>query len=150
MSTSLSPFRNARLNWRRVTLLVLIVAGCCAGSGCNSVRRRMTVRSDPPGALVMFEGREVGVTPVSVDFTYYGTREMTLVKDGYETLTVMQAVNTPAHQYFPIDFVSDNLLPFRVRDRHEFSFKLEPKTLLPDNELLDRAGGLRTESQLAP
>ena len=60
------------------------------GSGC--VSRRMMVYSDPPGALVLLEGQEVGYTPVAVDFLYYGTRELTLIKDGYETKTVLQKV----------------------------------------------------------
>ena len=48
----------------------------CAASGC--VSRRMTIHSNPPGALVLLDGKEIGYTPCSADFLYYGTREVTL------------------------------------------------------------------------
>lgn len=113
-------------------------------SGC--VNRRLTVRSDPPGALVRLDGEDIGYTPVSRDFTYYGTREVTLVKDGYETLTTLQTVPRPWYQYFPIDLVADNLLPFRVTNRHDYTYRLNPKVIVPNDEILNRANGLRSEA----
>ena len=110
----------------------------------------MTVRSDPPGALVLLEGQEVGYTPVSLDFTYYGTREITLIKDGYETLTVMQKVPTPWYQRAGLDFVSENLSPFKIRNQHEFTYNLQQQMIVTNQELLERANGLRNESQVAP
>ena len=73
------------------------------------MHRRLTIRSDPPGALVRLEGEDIGYTPVSIDYTYYGTREITLLKDGYETRTVMQPISAPWYQVLPFEFVSDNL-----------------------------------------
>ena len=55
----------------------------------------MTIRSNPPGALVYVDDYTIGVTPVSTSFIYYGTRKIRLVKDGYETLTVMQPISPP-------------------------------------------------------
>ena len=103
---------------RRTATIVLLLLAVAGSSGC--MYRRLTIRSDPPGALVMIDGREVGFTPYSTDFIYYGTREITLIKDGYETLTVMQPVPPPWYQIPPLDFVSDNFLPFKVTNRHEF------------------------------
>lgn len=114
------------------------------------MHRRMTVRSDPPGALVLVDGTEVGYTPAQVDFTYYGTREISLVKDGYETLTVMQKVPTPWYQVPPVDFVSDNFLPVKVTNRHEFLYTMQPQVVVPTDELLKRADGLRSETQWQP
>ena len=128
--------------WVRVLGLLLAVA-CC--SGC--MYRRLTVRSDPPGALVIIDGREAGFTPFTTDFVYYGTREITLVKDGYETLTVMQPVPPPWYQVVPLDFVSDNFLPFKVTNRHEYVYALEPQQVPQVEELLDRANHLRSETQ---
>ena len=118
--------------------------------GCGSVHRRMMIRSDPPGALVLVEGEEKGYTPMAMDFTYYGTREFTLIKDGYETLTVIQKVKTPWYQIVPIDFFSDNLLPFKVTNRHELSYPLKRQVTVPEGELLDRANALRSETQIGP
>ena len=112
------------------------------------MHRRMTFRSNPPGALVLVDGQEIGFTPVSVDFTYYGTREITLIKDGYETLTVLQDVPAPWYQYVPLDFVSDNFLPYKVTNRHEFSYRLQRTTTVPTQELLDRANSLRSETRI--
>jgi hypothetical protein len=64
-------------------------------AACGCVQRRMTIRSDPPGALVYVDDYEIGNTPVSTDFVYYGTRKIRLVKDGYETLTVRQPFPVP-------------------------------------------------------
>ena len=68
----------------------------CTG-GC--VERQMTIRSDPPGALVYVDGYEIGITPVITPFTYYGQRKIRLVKDGYETLTVIQPVPPPWYEF---------------------------------------------------
>ncbi len=126
--------------WRGLLMLCLLPSGC--------MHRRMTIRSDPPGALVMLEGKEYGYTPVAIDFTYYGTREFTLVKDGYESLTVMQKVSPPWYQRFPIDFVSDNFVPFKVTNRQEFVYQMRPQEIVPTKALLDRAKGLRAEAQI--
>lgn len=112
------------------------------------MHRRMTIRSDPPGALVLLEGNEIGYTPVTVDFTYYGTREIKLVKDGFEPLTVMQKVPTPWYQVLPFEFVTDNLALQHVHDRREFSYQLQPQRIVPTQELLDRASGLRSSAQI--
>lgn len=129
--------------WSLFALLVLLAAG---QTGC--VHRRMTIRSVPSGALVKVDGEEIGYTPVSMDFTYYGTREISLTKDGYETQTVMQKVRSPWYQKFPLDAVSDNLLPFEVTNRHEFTYQLQPKVVVPTEELLNRGNLLRSETQI--
>src|SRR5262245_29457204 len=65
-------------------------------SGC--VERRMTIRTNVDnqgGALVYLDNEEVGISPVSTAFTYYADREIKLVKDGYETVTLVQPVRAP-------------------------------------------------------
>lgn len=127
------------------TGLLYAVCASVALPGC--VSRRMTIVSDPPGALVLLEGRELGYTPVSVDFTYYGTRELTLIKDGYETLTVAQAVQSPWYQAPVVEFFSDNLKPGHKTDRHLFQYVLQPSQIVPNQELLRRGEMLRGESR---
>jgi hypothetical protein len=126
--------------------LLTVAAGCLFASGC--VSRRMTIVSEPPGALVMLEGREIGYTPVSVDFTYYGTREFTLVKDGYETLTVNQPVAQPWYQLPVIDFFADNFTPGHVTDRHQFSYTMQPARIVPNDILRQRGEMLRGEARI--
>jgi hypothetical protein len=123
--------------------VLLLVAFCIVGRGC--VQRRMTIRSNPPGALVYVDDQPtpIGVTPVSHDFIYYGTRKFRLVKDGYETLTVMQSIPPPWYQYVPIDFVAENLVPGEIRDQHVLDFQLKPAMVVPPEQLLSRAEQLR-------
>jgi hypothetical protein len=130
------------MNWRTwlICLLVSLVA-----TGC--VRRRLTVRSEPPGATVYIDDQEIGQTPVSSAFTYYGTRKIQLVKDGYETLTVKQKFRAPWYQVPPLDFVSENLTTKELRDERIVEFELEPQRVVPVKELLGRADQLRQTTQ---
>ncbi len=116
--------------------------------GCQSVQRRMTIRSNPPGAMVLVDGREIGYTPASVDFTYYATREVTLVKDGYETLTTLQSFEKPWYQYPGIEFVSDNLLPVTVTNRHDLTYNMRPTVPQPTGDLRGRADAFRSRAMI--
>ena len=120
-------------------LAALVVCAC--GTGC--VRRRMTIRSNPPGALVYVDDYEIGTTPISQDFIYYGERKVRLVKDGYETLTVMQSIPTPWYQIPPLDFVTENMIPGKIRDHRTFNYQLTPQRIVPSEQLLSRAENLR-------
>mgnify|MGYP003390210842 CR=1 FL=1 len=113
--------------------------------GC--VHRRMTVHSNPSGARVLLDGDEVGETPTSVDFTHYGTREIVLQKDGYDTLKTLQRVPSPWYQIPPLDFFADNLLPYQLTNRHEFSYQLQPSPTVPSTQgLRERANSMRSDS----
>jgi hypothetical protein len=129
------------LGRRRWLLLLLVAMLCAPPAGC--VRRRLTVRSTPPGALVYVDGQFIGATPVSTDFTYYGTRNIELIKDGFETLRVKQRFNPPWYEAPGLDFVNENLNPHEIRDERELHFTLEAQRITPAAELLDRADYLR-------
>ena len=111
------------------------------GSGC--VYRRLTVRTNPPGAIVEVNGKRIGTSPASMDFTYYGTYEIKLSKPGFETLTIKQPVAPPWYQIPPLDAVSDNLIPVQVTNRHDFLWNLNP---LPAGTLHRRAFNPRQHS----
>lgn len=122
--------------WTALAALLL-----CSGTGC--VQRRLMIVSQPPGALVYVGNQEVGTTPVAVNFTYYGTRQIRLVKDGYETLTERIYVPPPWYQYPVADFVSENMVPWTISDRRTLDFALTP-TVVPSLEsIVDRAQELR-------
>jgi hypothetical protein len=116
--------------------------------GC--VRRRLNVRSNPPGALVYVDNQQIGTTPCSVDFTYYGTREIRLVKPGYETLTVNQPIPAPWYQIPPVDFISENLVPTKIRDNRTVTYNLAPQLVVPTEQLLGRANALRQDTLQYP
>jgi hypothetical protein len=124
-----------------IILLFFILSHFICLSGC--VRRRMTVRSNPPGATVYLDGKEIGRTPFSANFDFYGKREFRLVKDGYATKTVIKPVSMPWYEIPGIDFVSEILLPGKLTDHKFYEFDLEPERLVPNHELLARAEELR-------
>ncbi len=131
--------------WRPQRLAVLAaVALALALPGC--LHRRLMVRSDPPGAVVFVDDYEIGTTPVSHDFIYYGTRKIRLVKDGYETLTVLQPIPAPWYEWPPIDFFSENFVPGEIRDYHTLSYRLTPQVVVPVDELRQRAEQLRQDA----
>ena len=133
------------LSTRRSVWLLLAVLVITAPTGC--VRRRMTIRSNPPGAVVFVDERRIGVTPVSTSFTYYGTRDVQLVKDGYETVTEPHEFKTPWYQYPVVDFFAENLWPFEVRDERILDFNLPPQQTVPPTQVIQRAEQLRSEAQ---
>ncbi|MFT7642560.1 MAG: hypothetical protein ACI9G1_004318 [Pirellulaceae bacterium] len=129
------------LNWR---LLVALLAIVCL-TGC--VRRRLTVRSNPAGARVYIDDQEIGDTPTSVDYTYYGTRKIQLVKDGFRTETVKQEFSPPWYEYPPVDFFVENFWPWEIRDERAVDFQMVPQPIVSMEDLRLRAQNLRDRSQ---
>jgi hypothetical protein len=136
--------QTARLLVSRRAAIALLAAISLLPTGC--LRRRLFVQSNPPGAMVFVDNQQIGNTPCSVDFTYYGTRQIRLVKPGFETLTVNQPIPTPWYEVPPIDFVSDNLVPSKLIDHRTVAFNLQPQIVVPTDQLLDRANQLRQET----
>lgn len=110
-------------------------------TGC--VRRRITVRSNPPGAQVFIDEQPIGVTPVSANVIYYGTRKIHLVKDGFEPVTELHTFRAPWYQIPPLDFFSENLWPGEIRDERELNFQLAPRQVVPIQEIYRRGEQLR-------
>ena len=127
-------------SWLAVALLL-----ACLNTGC--VRRRMTIRSNPPGAQVFVDDQEIGTTPCSASYVYYGTRKLTLMKDGYRTETVFQKFNPPWYEIPPLDFVSENLMPRETRDERIVDVTLIPEEIVPKQKLVDRAQSLRDSAR---
>jgi len=136
--------RPSILRQLRPTGVLLLVLFLGSQPGC--VHRRMTIRTNPPGAVAYVDDYEIGTTPVSTDFTYYGTRKVRLVKDGCETLTVMQPIRAPWYEITPLDFVFENLWPCEIKDHRALDYQLTPQMVVPTEQLLERAEGLRARS----
>ena len=135
--------RCARLSmrWQWMLILVLLVA---SQNGC--VRRRLTVRSSPPGAQVFVDDQEIGSSPASTNFVYYGTRKITLIKDGYETQTVYERMFPPWYELPGLDLINETLNPWELRDERVVDIQLVPMQIVPEERLLDRADALRSSA----
>jgi hypothetical protein len=117
-------------------------------NGC--VERLITVTTEPPGAILWLNGEEVGATPVTVPFTWYGAYDVVIRKDGYETLKTAQDAPAPFYQWPGFDFISECLLPFTITDRHQWKFELTTHAPVEAQELIDRAKSLRDETLAVP
>lgn len=137
------PVRTHIPHLRLATCAVLI--GIALMPGC--VRRRLMVRSNPPGAMVYVDNQLIGTTPCATDFVYYGTREMRLVKSGYETLTINQPIPAPWYQIPPLDFVSENMVPRKIQDFRTVSYDMTPQVMVPTEQLISRGEELRRSTQ---
>ena len=88
--------------------------------------RKLFLVTDPPGARVTVDGHVVGTTPYASEFLSYGTRRVELELDGHERRVELVDVGLPWWQVFPLDLVTDLLLPWTIEDHRRFAFTLEP------------------------
>ncbi len=129
----------------RCALVAVALVAIALPTGC--VRRRLMVRSDPPGAMVYVDNQPIGTTPCATSFVYYGTREIRLVKPGYETLTVKQPIPAPWYEIPPIDFLSENVAPSEIQDFRTVTYNLSPQIIVPTDQLVARGEQLRSATQ---
>ena len=115
-------------------------------TGC--VERTWTIKSEPSGALVYVSGVEKGRTPVTLNFTYYGTYEVILRKEGYQTLKEDIEINAPWYQAPVIDFFTE-ISPKKYEDKRmtmHILRKKRPPTPEEIQALKDRADRIRQEA----
>lgn len=132
--------RSVGLRAGRVAVALLMVAG----AGC--VRRTMTFRTIPEGATVRLNDQDIGQTPVTVDFTWYGDYDLAFEKEGYETVRTHRRIQAPWYQIPPFDFIAETLLPVTLHDHRELVEELQPQRLPERDELVQRAREFREQA----
>ena len=136
---------------RRLFAAVLAVLLCACA--CAPIRR-LKIVSDPPGATVRIDETVVGETPLRFEYDAYGTRRVTLYKDGYRTYSQLVRLRAPWYSRFPLDYLSEIVFPFGWEDRREMTVTLEREVgevTLPDLEgVLDRAEVFRRADPSGP
>lgn len=120
------------------TLVIVSFSGC--------VRRRMTVRTSPPGAMVYVDHQSIGTTPVSANFTYYGTRQFEIIKDGYRTEKFLRKFDPPWYQWPVLDFIAESIWPYEKRDERILDVQLTPEVDVPTQALIKSGEELRTQA----
>lgn len=134
-------------------ILPLLILAMLLLTGC--VERRIYVRSDPPGASVYIDGEYIGDTrpddhvdgPLYANFIFYGTREYTLRKPGYETVSGRVELEAPWYEYPPVDFFAEVLTPWPIVDEHSVKVKLEKAKPADVDELYRHALNYRYASR---
>ena len=97
-------------------------------TGC--VRQSLTIKTDPPGAMVYVNDQLKGSTPVTYNFMWYGWHRVTIRKDGYQRLDDRKLLHAPPYLWIPLDLVME-LLPLPIRDTRQWSYTLTPTPTLP-------------------
>jgi hypothetical protein len=121
-----------------VSLVIIITV-----SGC--VERQLTVNTKPQGALVTLNDEEIGVSPVTVSFNWYGDYDVRISKEGYETLKTHRKLKGPWYDNFPFDFFANCLNPTRIVDSYEWTFELKEKQEPERQKLIENAGQLKQQ-----
>ncbi len=120
-------------------LIILAVAGC--------VERELTINTQPQGAVVTLNDEEIGTSPVTVPFNWYGDYCVRISKEGYETLNTHKALKGPWYDHFPFDFFAQIVSPKRTVDKYEWTFTLEEKKQVNPQELVEKAQQLKNQLQ---
>jgi hypothetical protein len=126
-----------------IALLIISLGVFLSVSGC--VERKLTINTEPQGALIMLNDEEIGVSPVTVSFEWYGDYWVRIRKDGYESLNTHRELKRPLHDIFPFDFFAQILNPDRIVDSYEWTFPLKPKKEISPEELIQAAERLRKQ-----
>ena len=66
--------------------------------------------------------------------------DFTLVRDGYQTLQVDECLSQPWYEFPGLDFISENLIPWTIRDVRRFTYQMVPLQVLNTRELRDDRG----------
>ena len=121
-----------------VSLIVVTILGGC-------VERKLTINTEPQEALVVLNDEEIGSSPVTVSFEWYGDYNVRISKEGFETLKTHRKLERPWYDKFPFDFFAQILNPKRIVDSYEWTFELEPKKEISREELIRNAQELKEQ-----
>lgn len=121
--------------------MMMLLVACSLCTGC--VRRTITITSEPAGALCWLNGREVGRTPVTVDFLYYGEYDVQLTHDGFEPLLTTGNAKAPLWDSIPLDMASE-VWPGEPHADIRWHYVLQPRESDRD-ALVERAKDLREQ-----
>ncbi len=121
-----------------VSLISTLLLGGC-------VERRLTINTLPQGTLVVLNDEEIGTSPVTVSFEWYGDYNVAIRKEGFETLKTHRKLKGPWYDKFPFDFLAQILNPERIVDSYDWTFELAPKKEISRGELIQKAQELKEQ-----
>jgi len=124
-------------------LLIISLSAFLFVTGC--VERKLTINTDPQGALIILNDEEIGTSPVTVSFEWYGDYWVRIRKDGYESLNTHRELKAPWYDHFPFDFFAQIVNPGRTVDSYEWTFPLRSKKEITQEQLLQSAERLRKQ-----
>ena len=126
--------------YRLLRIPVVILTSVLILTGC--VERRLTINTQPQGAIVFLNDEEIGVSPVTVSFEWYGDYNVRINKEGYQTLKTHRKLEGPWYDDFPFDFFT-MLNPKRTVNAYDWTFTLEEKKQIRREQLIQNAQELK-------
>ncbi len=117
-----------------------VLAGC-------AVDRRLRIETDPPKAAILVDGNLVGESPLDLHFTHYGPRTVRAELPGRRIAEQIVDLDAPWYGWFPIDIVSEVILPLWRTDHRSVLLVLPEGSSEPgiDPATLDAAGDAAIE-----
>jgi len=131
------------MNKRTVGFFLALGTAALLLAGC--VERELTINTEPEGALITLNDEQIGESPVTVSFNWYGDYWVRATKEGYATLETNRELEAPWYDWFPLDFFAQVLYPGRIVDSTEWTFELAPRQDPTREELINQAETLRTQ-----
>ena len=128
--------RRLAISFVAIGLVMILLAGC--------VERKLTINTEPQGARVILNDQEIGASPVTVPFNWYGDYWVRINKEGYETLNTHRDLKAPLHDHLPFDFVAQILYPGHIVDAYEWTFALAPQQYPTREQLIENGAVLRS------
>ncbi len=113
-------------------------------TGC--VERKLTINTEPQGAIVSLNDEEIGVSPVTVGFNWYGDYKVRIDKQGYETLNTHRLLKAPIHDAPVLDFFVGVLWPRRIVNEYDWTFTLTPYQPPKRDDLIESAKKMKQKA----
>lgn len=130
-------------NIKLICLTASFLVSAVACSGC--VERRLTINTEPQGAIVFLNDEEIGTSPVTTSFMWYGDYKVRIRKQGCETIKTHRKLKAPWYDYLPFDFFAQVVYPGKIVDSYTWQFNLQPQTEISREKLIKNARNLKQQ-----
>jgi hypothetical protein len=128
-------------------LLVGIISIMLCMFSCGCVERELTINTKPQGASVALNDEQIGTSPVTISFNWYGDYNIRISKEGYETLNTHRMLKGPWYDHFPFDFFAEVVWPGRIVNSYEWTFNLEEQKEISREQLIKNAENLKKQME---
>ncbi len=124
---------------KNATSTIVLVLIALTALGC--VERTISITTQPPGALVYLNDKEVGRTPLTTPFLWNGVYDVRIEADGHTPLWTKADTGQPLWDAPGIDLIAE-MVPGGKR-QVQWHFELDPAVEADSNDLIERAVELK-------
>ncbi len=145
------PLRHPAMPIRPASLALVVLLSTLVA--CRTTRT-LRVTSEPEGAVVRLDEEVIGHSPLEYEFTHGGQRRLSLYLPGHQTWSRRIDLQMPWYSRFPMDILTEVLIPLGLDHVFEVEVQLTPdtgedeKTVPGIDAYLERALKLRTSERV--